>query len=122
MITCEIFSHVYFAKPPESLSCAYLDSHVRFGFQGLNWASKVNVGIRAVTSSGHQEERRVFWVGLKIIEICPIFSNYIQHIFAGEVKNYLGVFASLHHPWLRAWSGSDRVWSCTFGPGPCFKM
>jgi len=82
MIACEIFSHVYFAKPPESLSCAYLDSHVRFGFQGLNWASKVNVGIRPVTSLGHQEGRRVFRDGLKIFEICPIFSNYIQHIFS----------------------------------------
>jgi len=34
MIACEIFSHVYFAKPPESLSCAYLHSRVIFGFSG----------------------------------------------------------------------------------------
>jgi len=36
MITYELFSHVYFATPPVSLSCAYLDLLVKFGLQGLN--------------------------------------------------------------------------------------
>ena len=46
MITCELFSHVYFTTPPVSLSCAYLVSLVEFCFQGLNRASKINFGIR----------------------------------------------------------------------------
>jgi len=34
-----------------------------------------------VTSLGHQEGRRVFREGPKIFELCPIFLNYVQHIF-----------------------------------------
>ena len=42
-----------------------------------------------VTSLGHQEGRTVFWKRPKFFELCPIFSNYIQHIFPGRVKNFL---------------------------------
>ena len=51
MITYELFSHVYFATPPVSLSCAYLDLLVKFGLQGLNRASKINVKIRLALGS-----------------------------------------------------------------------
>jgi len=47
MIACELFSHVYFDTSPVSLSCAYLDLLFKFGFQGLNRVSKINVGIRS---------------------------------------------------------------------------
>jgi len=46
MITRELFSHVYFSMPLLSLNCTYLDSLIKYGFQGLNRASKINVGIR----------------------------------------------------------------------------
>jgi len=89
MITCEIFSHVYFAKPPESLSCAYLDSHVKFGcFQGLNWASKVNVGIRPVTSLGNQEGRRVSERGSTFLKSVQYFQTISNTFFQGG-KNFL---------------------------------
>jgi len=55
---------------------------------------------RPVTSLGHQEGRRVFREGLKFFELCPIVSNYVQHIFSGGAKNFLG---GLLPPWLRAW-------------------
>jgi len=45
---------------------------------------------RPVTSLGHQERRRVFGEGTKFFELCPIFSNYIQHIFPGGAKNFVG--------------------------------
>jgi len=46
---------------------------------------------RPVTSLGHQEERRVCWEWLKLFKLCPILSNYVQHIFPGRGKNFLGV-------------------------------
>ena len=58
------------------------------------------VGTRSVTSLGHQEGRRVFWERPKFFELCPIFSNYIQHIFPGGAKNFLG---GASPPWLQAW-------------------
>ena len=39
------------------------------------------VAVRSVTSLGHQEGRRVFREGPKFFELCPIFLNYVQHIF-----------------------------------------
>jgi len=51
---------------------------------------------RPVTSLGHQEGRRVFSEGPKIFELCPIVSNYIQHIFPwGREKFSRGGFAPL---------------------------
>jgi len=44
---------------------------------------------RPVTSLGHQEGRRVFREGPKFFELCPIFLNYVQHIFP-VAKNFLG--------------------------------
>ena len=41
---------------------------------------------RPVTSLGSQEGRRVFREGTKIFELCPIFLNYVQHIFPGGRK------------------------------------
>jgi len=41
---------------------------------------------RPLTSLEHQEGRRVFWERSKFFEICPIFWNYIQHIFPGGRK------------------------------------
>jgi len=48
---------------------------------------------RPVTSLGHQEGRRVFWEGPKIFKLCPIVSNYIQHVFPGGRTFFLGCFA-----------------------------
>ena len=48
-----------------------------------------SVECRPVTSLGHQEGRRVFW-GPKIFELCPIFLNYIQHIFPGGKEKFWG--------------------------------
>ena len=39
------------------------------------------VAVRSVTSLGRQEGRRVFREGPKFFELCPIFLNYVQHIF-----------------------------------------
>jgi len=39
--------------------------------------------------------------GAQIFELFPIFSNYIQRIFSGGSKNFLGGFRP---PWLRAWA------------------
>jgi len=44
---------------------------------------------RPVTNLRHQERRRVFCEGPKFFELCPVFSNYIQHIFPGGAKNFL---------------------------------
>jgi len=44
---------------------------------------------RPVTNLGHQEGRRVFREGPKFFEQCPIFLNYVQHIFQGGEK-FLG--------------------------------
>jgi len=41
---------------------------------------------RPVTSLGHQEGRRVFSEGPKVFKLCPIVSNYVQHIFPGGEK------------------------------------
>jgi len=38
---------------------------------------------RPVTSLGHQWGRGVFWEGPKFFKLCPIFLNYVQHIFPG---------------------------------------
>jgi len=54
------------------------------------------IGTRPVTSLGHQEGRRVFQEGPKFFELCPIFLNYVQHIFIGGEKIFLwGGFAPL---------------------------
>jgi len=53
---------------------------------------------RPVTSLGHQEGRRVFREGPKFFEPCPIFLNYVQHIFPGWAKIFLGLASP---PWLR---------------------
>jgi len=45
---------------------------------------------RPVTSLGHQEGRRVFREGPRFFEPCPIFLNYVQHIFPGGPKIFLG--------------------------------
>jgi len=41
---------------------------------------------RPVTSLGHQEGRRLFREGPKFFELCPMFSNCVQHIFPGGAK------------------------------------
>ena len=46
---------------------------------------------QAVTSFGPQEGRRVFREGPKFFELCPIFFNYVQQIFPGGAKNFLGL-------------------------------
>jgi len=66
---------------------------------------------RPITSLGHQERRRFVWEGPKFFELCPIISNYNQHIFPGEAKNFLGGL----RPWLRAWCVMNVVcyeWAC----------
>ena len=61
--------------------------------------------IKPVTSLGHQEGRWVFWERPKSFAICPLFSNYIQHIFPGGAKNFLeGLRSPPACPWLRACS------------------
>jgi len=55
------------------------------GRWGLCWRCET----RPVTNLGHQEGRRVFWEGPQFFELCPIFSNCIQHIFPGVAKNIL---------------------------------
>ena len=45
---------------------------------------------RPVTSLGHQEGRRVFREGPIFFEPCPIFLFYVQHIFPGGAKHFLG--------------------------------
>ena len=53
---------------------------------------------RPVTSLGHQGGRRVVWECSNFVKLCPILSNYVQHIFqAGR-----GGFVPLASPWLRA--------------------
>jgi len=52
-----------------------------------------NARTRPVTSLGHQEGRRVFREGPTFFELCPIFLNYVQHIFPGGAKIFLGGFA-----------------------------
>jgi len=49
---------------------------------------------RPVTNLGHQEGRRVFREGPKFFQLCPIFLNYVQHIFPGG-NIFLG---ELRHP------------------------
>jgi len=39
----------------------------------------------------NQLRRRVFWERPKVFKPCPIFLNYVQHIFPGEAKKILGV-------------------------------
>jgi len=76
------------------------------GKSHLFWKFEKGAGVflpclatRPVTSLGHQEGRRVFREGPKFFELCPLFSNYIQHVFPGGTKNFLG---GLRPPWLRA--------------------
>jgi len=47
---------------------------------------------RSITSLGRQG-RRVFREGPKFFELCPIFLNFVQHIF----------LEGACPPWLRAW-------------------
>jgi len=68
MIKCEWFSHLYFATPPITRSCAYLDSFGKFGFRdyiGLQkWMSgpdRVRASNRGPLTSlfqSHLEDRR----------------------------------------------------------------
>jgi len=37
--------------------------------------------VRPVTSLGQQEEQRVFREGSKFFKLCPMFLNYVPHIF-----------------------------------------
>ena len=57
-------------------------------FEGMR-SKKMRLCPRPVTGLRHQEGRRYFWEGPKIFELCPIFSNYIQHIFPGRANNFL---------------------------------
>ena len=41
---------------------------------------------------GHQKGRRVFREGPKVFELCPIFLNYVQHIFPEGEKFSRGGF------------------------------
>jgi len=45
-----------------------------------------------------QEGRRVFREGPKFFGLCPKFLNYVQHIFPGGVKNFLGAKPLLRPP------------------------
>jgi len=56
----------------------------------LRGSSVYIIVCRPVTSLGHQEGRRVFREGPKFLELCPKFLNYVQHIFPGGAKNFLG--------------------------------
>jgi len=58
---------------------------------------------RPVTSFGHQERGRVFLEGPTFFLLCPIFLNYVQHIFPGGRKFFQGREAPPSPPWLRAW-------------------
>jgi len=57
---------------------------------------------RLVTRLGRQVGRRLFWVGPKFFKLCPIFLNYLQHIFPGGRTN-IGGIRPLRPPWLRVW-------------------
>jgi len=45
---------------------------------------------RPVTILGNQEGQRFFQEGPKFFEICPILSSYVQHIFPGGAKSFVG--------------------------------
>ena len=60
------------------------------GFVALSAVNPARGGCRPVTSLGHQEGRRVFREGPEFFELCPIFLNYVQHIFPEGVKILLG--------------------------------
>jgi len=45
---------------------------------------------RPVTILGNQEGQRFFQEGPKFIELCPILSSYVQHIFPGGAKSFVG--------------------------------
>jgi len=67
--------------------------------------SSVCAALRPVTSLGHQEGQRVFREEPKFFELCPIFLNFVQHIFSGVAKNFLG---GLRPPCLWAWLRSSQ--------------
>jgi len=64
---------------------------------------------RPVTRLGHQEGRRVFRVEPKFFELCPIFLNYVQHIFPGG-GIYLRVFRPPAHPLVTGLLKRQRKW------------
>jgi len=72
------------------------------------WLRVVHVGISVIYGRCQQARnqlgtpggRRVFWEEPKCFELCAIVSKYIQQIFPGETKNFLG---EAKPPWLRAW-------------------
>ena len=43
---------------------------------------------RPVTSLGHQMGRRVFWEKPNFFKLCPVVSDYVQHIFPRGAKNF----------------------------------
>jgi len=58
----------------------------------MSFACVVLYQSRPVTSLGHQEGQRIFREGPKFFELFLIFFNYVQHIFPGGAKKFLGGF------------------------------
>jgi len=56
----------------------------------LAWSRLAGCEVRSVTSLGHHGRRRVFWEWPKFVKLCPIPSNYVQHISPGGTKKFLG--------------------------------
>jgi len=71
----------------------HIEAQQTISVRGQSSWQQPDLASRPVTSSWHQEGRRVFWEGPKFFELCPIVLDYVQHIFPGGTKNFLG--------WLR---------------------
>ena len=67
-------------------------------------------------SLGHQEGRRFFWEEPKFFKICPILSNYVQHILPKVRKILHGRWnCLLRPPYLRAWQRMSTFCEVTRG-------
>ena len=70
-------------------------------------SSPSRIRVRPVASLAHQEGRRVFREGRRFFELCPIFLNYLQHLFPGR-ENFS--------------RGDSPYWRPTgYGPGQSHK-
>ena len=57
----------------------------------MQWQSNDEMkNVQARSQFGTPEEAKSFPRGAKFFELCPIFLNYVQHIFQGKAKNFLG--------------------------------
>ena len=65
---------------------------------------------RPVTSLGHQKGRRVFREGPKFFKLCLKFFNYVQHIFPGGAKKFLGGLRSPCAPLVTGLRTEHVLW------------